>query len=114
MIFDINLDGNVSMKEYSQILGMDMMSDYAKEIKTVFGTIYDDRTDLSIQDRLDQYGQEQPNELKKALINLKRFIVEQCSDMETAYKTIFGEFDKNNDGTLSRDEFLMGLDNYNK
>jgi Ca2+-binding EF-hand superfamily protein len=34
--------------------------------------------------------------------------------METAYKTIFGEFDKNNDGTLSRDEFLMGLDNYNK
>jgi hypothetical protein len=48
MIFDINLDGNVSMKEYSQILGMDMMSDYAKEIKTVFGTIYDDRTDLSI------------------------------------------------------------------
>jgi hypothetical protein len=53
IIFDINMDGNISMKEYSEILGMEMMSDYAKEIKTVFGAIFDDRTDLTIADRLD-------------------------------------------------------------
>ena len=95
-------------------MGVELMSDYAREIKAIFGNVQDDRADLEVGDRIDDYGKEVPNENKIALIKLKKFIVEQCSDIDTAYKKIFGEFDVNNDGTLSREEFLKGLDAHNK
>lgn len=34
--------------------------------------------------------------------------------MNEAYIKIFGEFDVNLDNELTREEFLMGLDKYNK
>jgi len=34
--------------------------------------------------------------------------------MDEAYEKMFGEFDVNLDNELTRDEFLSGLDKYNK
>ena len=42
--------------------------------KVVFGESPDDRIDSTANDRLDQYGQAIPNELKIALVKLKKYI----------------------------------------
>ena len=52
--------------------------------------------------------------MKKALIKFKKFVLEQCSNIDEAYRKLFSEFDTNMDSVLSREEFLLGLDKYNK
>lgn len=79
------------------ILGDKFETDKAKEIRTILGVEYDSRADLNANKRLDEFGDETPDELKDALYKFLRFIKKQGGSMDEAYRKLFAEFDVNLD-----------------
>lgn len=49
-----------------------------------------------------------------ALVKLKKYCYEINPNVKISYEKLFKEFDTNLDYSLSRQEFLQGLDKHNK
>ncbi|KRX01802.1 hypothetical protein PPERSA_00512 [Pseudocohnilembus persalinus] len=119
-IFDKNIDGTITIQEYMEVVGEKYESSQQKDIKTIFGAKkqeinkYDARAEFGVNRILDNFGEEETDELLIALQKLKKFCLKENPNMNIAYQKLFKEFDTNMDMQLSRAEFLQGLDNHDK
>ncbi|EAS01251.2 EF-hand protein (macronuclear) [Tetrahymena thermophila SB210] len=121
-IFDKNSDGCISYQEFVQEIGEKIdIQRPSQKINSLLvvkkEVIEDPRADLDIRNKLNEYGEEKPYELKEALLSLGKFLMARSQkyngDSKKAYEELFKEFDQNTDMVLSRAEFIQGLDLYN-
>jgi len=70
-IFDQDLDGNITLEEFAAI----QLSGEVETPRKVLACIaYDPRADINIKQRLDEFGEEEEDELRLALLSLKHYL----------------------------------------
>jgi Ca2+-binding EF-hand superfamily protein len=103
---DTTYTGKIQEDEFFRIMG-GSKSDGPKP-KILKNTGNDPRAEIYNPSKIQTMGEAQPNDLKDALLRLKVFLTNPKNNMKP--QQLFAKFDVNNNGIISREEFMQALD----